>query len=79
MTQEKKGKKTKEEEASNFILEDLQRILKNVEESTKAVKIPLEGKARFVKIKATRYGIIPEGRPGGGNEAWLFVDELILN
>lgn len=32
--EEKKGKKTKEEEANNFILEDLQRILKNVEEST---------------------------------------------
>lgn len=31
---------------------------------------------RHLKIRVHRYGIIPEGRAGGGHEAWLFVDEL---
>jgi len=35
-------------------------------------------KARYVKVSAERFGIIPEGRSGAGNEAWLFVDEVIV-
>ena len=49
-----------------------------VEASVKAVEIELKENSRFVKVKAHRYGIIPEGRPGGGNEAWLFVDEMMI-
>lgn len=37
-----------------------------------------EVKTRFVKIVAQRYGLIPEGAQGAGHEAWLFVDELIV-
>lgn len=50
----------------------------NVEERTKAVNLPINAKARYLKVQATRYGIIPADRPGGGNEAWLFVDELMV-
>ncbi len=32
--------------------------------------------ARYVKVVAKNYGLIPEGKPGGGNKAWLFADEL---
>ena len=32
--------------------------------------------AQFVKIKATNFGDIPEGMPGAGSKAWLFVDEI---
>ena len=32
--------------------------------------------ARFIKIVAEPYGIIPSGNPGAGNPAWLFVDEI---
>jgi hexosaminidase len=35
-------------------------------------------KARYVKIVAQSEGRIPEGAPGEGNPAWLFVDELIV-
>jgi hexosaminidase len=32
--------------------------------------------ARFVKLVATNYGLIPDGKPGAGNKAWLFADEI---
>ena len=32
--------------------------------------------ARFIKVMAKNYGIIPSGLPGAGNAAWLFVDEI---
>ena len=32
--------------------------------------------SRYIKIIAEDYGIIPEGNPGAGNAAWLFVDEV---
>lgn len=31
---------------------------------------------RFLKIEIYNAGIIPEGYPGAGHEAWLFVDEI---
>jgi len=34
--------------------------------------------ARFVKVIARNAGIIPEGKPGAGSNAWLFVDEIVI-
>ncbi|MCW3073997.1 MAG: beta-N-acetylhexosaminidase [Flaviaesturariibacter sp.] len=34
--------------------------------------------ARYIKVVAKNYGTIPDGMPGGGNKAWLFADELIV-
>jgi hexosaminidase len=34
---------------------------------------------RFVKVFVKSLGIIPEGRAGAGNNAWLFVDEIEVN
>jgi hexosaminidase len=34
--------------------------------------------ARYLRITAKNYGIIPAGMPGAGNKAWLFADELIV-
>lgn len=34
--------------------------------------------ARYVKVVAESVGKIPEGKPGAGNDAWLFVDEIIV-
>ena len=31
---------------------------------------------RYVKVVAKRLPTIPEGKPGGGSKAWLFVDEI---
>ncbi len=33
---------------------------------------------QYLKITAKRYGIIPDGAQGAGHEAWLFVDEIIV-
>ena len=35
-----------------------------------------EVKTRFLKVIAKNYGIIPEGYPGAGTPAWLFIDEI---
>ncbi len=41
------------------------------------LKIPLDSQTiQFLKIKMDRFGIIPDGAQGAGNEAWLFVDEV---
>lgn len=32
--------------------------------------------ARYIKVMAKNYGLIPDGKPGGGNKAWLFADEI---
>lgn len=34
--------------------------------------------ARFLKVKASNAGIIPDWHPGAGSPAWLFVDEITL-
>ncbi len=32
--------------------------------------------ARYVKVVAKNYGLIPDGKPGAGNKAWVFADEI---
>ncbi|MFN2439445.1 MAG: family 20 glycosylhydrolase [Chitinophagaceae bacterium] len=32
--------------------------------------------ARYLKLTAKNYGVIPDGQPGAGNKAWLFADEI---
>jgi hexosaminidase len=32
--------------------------------------------ARYIKVLAKNMGTIPSGKPGAGNPAWLFVDEI---
>ena len=34
--------------------------------------------ARYVKVVAVNAGKIPDGKPGAGNDAWLFVDEIMV-
>ncbi len=42
-------------------------------------KINLQGQnTRYLKIVVPNYGLIPEGLQGGGNRAWLFIDEIVL-
>jgi hexosaminidase len=31
---------------------------------------------RYIRVFVKNYGIIPSGKPGAGNPAWLFVDEI---
>jgi hexosaminidase len=34
--------------------------------------------AQYIRLQVQRYGLIPPGKPGSGNEAWLFMDEIQL-
>jgi hexosaminidase len=36
-------------------------------------------RTRYLKVVITRQHTIPEGNPGAGNGAWLFVDEIEVN
>ncbi|HEY1113716.1 MAG TPA: family 20 glycosylhydrolase [Chitinophagaceae bacterium] len=42
------------------------------------IKFPAQ-KSRYIKVIATNYGTIPEGKAGAGNKAWLFADEIQVN
>jgi hypothetical protein len=42
-----------------------------------AKSIPLQ-KARYVRITAHNYGKIPAWHPGKGGDAWIFVDEIMV-
>jgi hexosaminidase len=42
------------------------------------VTVP-ETKARYIRVIAKNYGVIPEGKPGAGTRAWLFADEVEVN
>lgn len=35
-------------------------------------------KAQFVKVSVKNFGLIPDGSPGAGNGAWLFIDEIAI-
>lgn len=50
-------------------------IEQDVKGDTYIVKFP-PMKAGTVKVIAKNAGVIPSGRPGAGNQAWLFVSEI---
>ena len=35
-------------------------------------------KGRYLKLVAQTFGAIPENASGAGNNAWLFLDEIIV-
>ncbi|MDQ5846056.1 MAG: hypothetical protein M3539_12270, partial [Acidobacteriota bacterium] len=35
--------------------------------------------ARYVRVRAHTYGRIPAWHPGKDGDAWIFVDEIIVN
>lgn len=43
-----------------------------------AFELPTSVSARYLKVVAKTFGVIPEGAPGAGNGAWLFVDEVVV-
>jgi predicted alpha-1,2-mannosidase len=34
--------------------------------------------ARYVRLKAEYYGVIPDWHPGKGGQAWIFMDEIMI-
>jgi hypothetical protein len=35
-------------------------------------------RARYVRIRAVNFGKIPAWHPGSGGDAWIFVDEIVI-
>jgi hypothetical protein len=35
-------------------------------------------KARYIRIRAVNFGKIPAWHPGSGGDAWIFVDEIMI-
>ena len=51
----------------------------NPDAKSRTIKLPIgRQQARFVKVVAENAGVIPDGKPGAGNPAWLFVDEIVV-
>ncbi|HQW85433.1 MAG TPA: hypothetical protein PK987_13255, partial [Ferruginibacter sp.] len=48
----------------------------NTDDDLDKIEIKKEKYCRYVQVKAINYGIIPTGKPGAGNPAWLFADEI---
>jgi hexosaminidase len=42
------------------------------------VNFPVKS-ARYIKVIAKNNGVIAEGKPGGGNKAWVFASEIQVN
>ena len=40
--------------------------------------VAVNSKGKYLKVLVERFGKIPDGLQGGGHEAWLFVDEIIV-
>ncbi len=38
----------------------------------------LDTKGRYVKVQATNFGTIPDWHLGAGGEAWIFIDEIVV-
>ena len=48
----------------------------NPDDDLNKIEIKKEKFCRYIQVRAKNYGIIPAGKPGAGNPAWLFVDEI---
>ena len=42
------------------------------------VKTIAPQKARYVRLRAVNFGKIPAWHPGSGGDAWIFVDEIVI-
>ena len=52
------------------------KITENKDTKTLAVDIPCKITSQFIEIKIPAMGTIPVNKPGAGNQAWLFLDEI---
>lgn len=46
------------------------------QDNVQVVQLDKPKSARYIRVVAKNIGIIPSGKPGAGNPAWLFVDEI---
>ena len=43
-----------------------------------SVPLPAGARTRWVKVRATPYGLLPAWHPGAGHPAWIFSDEIVV-
>lgn len=56
-------------------IESVTHIVKD-DSNTQTIQLTEPKTCRYVRVYAKNFGIIPTGKPGAGNPAWLFVDEI---
>lgn len=66
-------------DGSNFNLLGSKDIDQKKDAGTRKFSFPVDVTTRYVKVKAMNLGKIPDNLPGGGNNAWLFADEIEIN
>lgn len=54
------------------------RLTKHMQSVRDFAEIVPPQRARFVRVKPLSYGIIPDWHPGKGGDAWIFVDEIVI-
>ena len=64
------------EEQLKTFPKEIKKIDPIADKGAKTIIIESKQKARYIKVFAKNYGIIPAGNAGAGNPAWLFVDEI---
>ncbi|MEO7315423.1 MAG: family 20 glycosylhydrolase [Ginsengibacter sp.] len=65
-------------DGSNFNLLGSKNIDQKKDADTRKFTFPVDVTTRYVKVKAANLGKIPDNLPGGGNSAWLFADEIVI-
>lgn len=43
------------------------------------ITLPNAVSAKYVRVTAVNFGVIPDGNPGAGSRAWLFADEILVD
>jgi hexosaminidase len=62
----------------NAPIESVTQIVKD-ESNTQIIQLQTPKTCRYIRVYVKNYGIIPAGKPGAGNPAWLFADEIEVN
>jgi len=51
----------------------------NLEVQRKEFSVPIDAKEyRFIKVEAINYGKLPNWHPGAGGDAFIFIDEIVI-
>lgn len=53
-------------------------VAENYETSSKNFGVMVDQRTRFIKVQAQNVGKCPEWHDGAGGDAWLFIDEIIV-
>jgi hexosaminidase len=67
------------DDGKHFRLVKRQPVQEDPASQVRTLVIPLNGATgRYVEVKARGAGVIPQDKPGGGSESWLFVGEIAV-